>query len=211
MEIKIKDRTKCESCKKLRCTFANAVLKANYYSLRSESTICPVGYLIDRPTEITDNDAFDTKICIKCGLCVLECPYDNLYVKDFFFNTETFDNLTEQQYNAIALSYLHNMFEFATNTNRNASIDFDGYVETSQDLEAFVEVDYGNDSLESCRRLLGDFLSYKGQFDEEVNYGIIVLRNFPECSRDIYSLIKNIGKFPLTKNKRIYITTRWRN
>jgi len=208
MKIRIIDRSKCEECTSILCTFKRETILPNYYSLRSESTVCPVGYLNQKPITLVEDNYLDTSKCINCCLCVGDCIMDNLTYEDYEYNA-VFDNLSGLQYNAIALSYLHKIFGFAANTNRNGSIDFDGYFQLpSKNFEGFVEVDYYNDSLESCRRLLGDFLTYRGQLSEEVNYGLIVLKDFPsETSRDVYYLIKRIKEFPKTCNKEIGITT----
>ena len=212
MKIKIVDTKICDSCMSIECTFVDSILKPEYYSLRTESTVCPVAYLSEKPTNLLNGFFLDSKKCINCGLCIINCPKSNLQMIDYEYNISTFENLSEQQYNAIALSYLKKIFGFAANTNRNSSIDFDGYVQFQKtNFEAFVEVDYGNDSLESCRRLLGDFLTYRGSFVSEydsVNNGIIVLKDFPlENSRDVYNLINCIKDFPTTKKKHILIIT----
>lgn len=208
MKIKITDRNECEECTSVLCTFKSETILPNYYSLRTESTVCPVGYLNQKPIILVEENYLDTSKCINCCLCVKDCIMGNLAIEDYKYNA-VFDNLSGLQYNAIALSYLHLIFGFAANTNRNGSIDFDGYFQLpSKNFEGFVEVDYYNDSLESCRRLLGDFLTYRGQLSEEVNYGLIVLKDFPsETSRDVYNLISKIKEFPKTSNKEIGLTT----
>lgn len=225
MKIKIIDRSICDRCNLYKCNYVNSILKQDFFSLRTESTVCPVSYLIDKPTFVVQEGNEFSEKCILCGLCVKACPLNNL---EFDYESiehksnsdlyklnreidERLENLSEQQYNAIAMDYLNLIFGFGANTNRNGSIDFDGYLSFTignLGIEAFVEVDYNNDSLESCRRLLKDFLIYKGQYSTEVNNGIIVLKDFPEeNSRDIYNLIKNIKNFPYTEKKNIYITT----
>ena len=58
--------------------------------------------------------------------------------------------------NILATSFLNVLFEFSANTNLNKALLFDGIVSDKQGHYAFVEVDEGDDSLESCRRLLGE-------------------------------------------------------
>lgn len=208
MKIKIIDRNKCEECTSILCTFKSETILPNYYSLRTESTVCPVGYLNQKPTTLVEYNYLDTSKCINCCLCVGDCIMGNLAIEEYEYNA-VFDDLSGLQYNAIALSYLNMIFGFAANTNRNGSIDFDGYFQLpSENFEGFVEVDYYNDSLESCRRLLGDFLTYRGQLSKEVNFGLIVLKDFPdETSRDVYNLIRKIKEFPKTHNIEIVLTT----
>lgn len=91
----------------------------------------------------------------------MNCHANNLEVTDDGQSLD-FSGLSEFQINAIALSYLDQIVEFAANTNRNRSMNFDGFMQTRAGEACFVEVDYGNDSLECCRRLVGDFITYEG-------------------------------------------------
>ncbi|MDE7228603.1 MAG: hypothetical protein K2N31_09825 [Treponemataceae bacterium] len=110
--------------------------------------------------------------------------------------------------NIIASSYLNCLFDFAANTNLNKSLLFDGYVYTIADEQCFVEVDIQNDSLESCRRLLNDIVSYNFKCEKKIKNGLMVLNNFPkEGSHDIFTVIEKLKLFPYTSDLNIYITT----
>lgn len=208
MSLKINDINVCLSCTNKICTYCNPTLKENFYGLRSETTVCPVSLLQDGPLELTENDIIDKDECINCGLCVLNCSYYcNLDCIITDYREDDFENLTEQQYNAIACSYLHNFVGFSANTNRNKSLQFDGYVSHNSGEEAFVEVDYRSDSLESVRRILGDRLLYS-PLGREITTGVIVLKELPQKgSRDVYNLLEKISQFPHTREVKIYFTT----
>lgn len=110
-------------------------------------------------------------------------------------------------HNAIACSYLNHIFEFAANTNRNKALQFDGYTSTINGKEAFVQIDQDNDSLESVRRLIGDFLLYSPA-DRKIQIGIVVLQELPrEGSRDVYNVLESLKSFPTTSNYKFYFTT----
>ncbi len=110
------------------------------------------------------------------------------------------------QIKAVTSLYLHDLFGFAANTNRNNSLAFDGYVYSEKGEEAFVEIDYKNDSLECVRRLLGDIIRHSDT--REIKNGIIVLSELPQIgSRDVYNLLEKMRKFPTTKELCIYLTT----
>ena len=109
--------------------------------------------------------------------------------------------------NAIACSYLNHIFEFAANTNRNKALQFDGYASTVNGKEAFVQIDQDNDSLESVRRLIGDFLLYSPA-DRKIQIGIVVLQELPkEGSRDVYNVLESLKNFPTTSDYKFYFTT----
>jgi ferredoxin len=208
MSLRINDIETCMSCANKICTYCNPTLKEKFYGLRSETTVCPVTLLQDGPLDLSENGIIDKDECINCGLCVLNCYYHcnlNCIITDY--RRDDFENLSEQQYNAIACSYLHNLVGFSANTNRNKSLQFDGYVSHDSGEEAFVEVDYRSDSLESVRRILGDRLLYSPT-DREITTGVVVLKELPQKgSRDVYNLLMKISQFPHTSNIKIYFTT----
>ena len=78
-------------------------------------------------------------------MCELSCHCKNIECIDVEYNTNNFANLSTPQCNAIACSYLNHIFEFAANTNRNKSLQFDGYVSTRNGKEAFVQIDQTED------------------------------------------------------------------
>ncbi len=207
MRVKILDENICIECKNITCTYLDATIKESFYSLRSETTVCPTAVLTDGMASVQKKDGFlDKKECIECGLCVANCIKHNLSFENLSLEIDTFDGLSEQQYNALALSYLGRLFDFSANTNRNRSINFDGYIQTHSGDECFVEVDWTDDSLESCRRILGDFILYTEK--SSVKCGLIVLRNIPKAgSRDVYELLHHIHNFPKLSEFRFYITT----
>ena len=140
-------------------------------------------------------------------MCELSCHCKNIECIDVEYNTNNFANLSTPQCNAIACSYLNHIFEFAANTNRNKSLQFDGYVSTRNGKEAFVQIDQDNDSLESVRRLVGDFLLYSPS-DRKIQIGIVVLQELPrEGSRDVYNVLDALQAFPTTSNYRFFFTT----
>ena len=201
MQIKIKNIDLCETCSNRTCAFIDARIKEQFYSIRTETTVCPLAILIDetKPTSFGDK-------CIKCALCVESCFVNNLEIVD---DNEQFKiaNLSELQYNAIALGYLDKITGFAANTNRNRSLNFDGFLQTRKGESCFVEVDYNNDSLECCRRLIGAFITYEGLIGP-IRNGLIVLNEFPkEGSRDVLNVIDKLMAFPTTKDCKIYFCT----
>lgn len=212
MKIKIIDSSICESCRNKKCSFVDATENPNFYNIKTESTVCPTGLLVTGPTE-EDLEAGEIRStreakCVNCCLCVTQCPHNNLKVEDYTYKTSDFLALNEPQHNAIALSYLNNIFDFAANTNRNKALTFDGYIRTLSGKQCFVEVDHQNDSLESCRRIIGDIVSYNYQRDEKITAGLIVLDDIPQKgSRDVYILLEKIKKFPKTNHLSIYIAT----
>ena len=72
--------------------------------------------------------------------------------------------------------------------------------------EAFVEIDYKDDSLECVRRILGDIIRYSDT--HKIKNGIVVLSRLPQIgSRDVYNLLEKMKKFPTTNDISIYMTT----
>lgn len=207
MGIKIKDVSICNLCGNKDCSFKDSVVKTSFYGLRTEETICPTAVITDGPVDVSKNNIIENKHCIDCGLCALNCHNNNLECFDIDYSSTSFMSLSTQQTNAIACSYLNHIFTFATNTNRNKSLQFDGYISTNNGIEAFVQIDMLNDSLESVRRLIGDFLLYSPS-DRRIKMGIVVLNELPrEGSRDIYNVLKKIREFPTTNDYQFYFTT----
>ncbi len=201
MHIRIINADICETCENRTCAFVDARIKDQFYSIRTETTVCPLGILIDE----TKPTSFGSK-CINCALCVKSCFATNLEIVNY---SPDFDiaNLLELQYNAIALSYLDKITGFAANTNRNRSLNFDGFLQTKTGESCFVEVDYNNDSLECCRRLIGAFITYEGHIGS-IRNGLIVLQDFPkEGSREVFNVIEKLASFPSTKDYQIYFCT----
>lgn len=221
MRIRIADKKVCEQCNRKTCSNNDVVEKTDFYNLKSERYTCPVRLfqygLTDEQLEqgCIDIDLKENK-CIYCLLCAIKCSKQNLQIESYHYDStndfELLKSIGELQASApsniIALSYLNCLFDFAANTNLNKSLLFDGYVCTVNDEKCFVEVDIQNDSLESCRRLLGDIVSYNAKSQTKINNGLMVLNNFPkEGSRDIYTLIEKIKSFPSTADLHLYITT----
>lgn len=207
MSIKIKDINVCSLCGNKDCCYIDARVKTNFYGLRTEETVCPTMVLTDGPLEKAKENILNDKECIDCGLCELSCHNKNLECINVDFSKNTFSTLSAQQSNAVACSYLNYIFEYAANTNRNKALQFDGYVNSRNGNEAFVQIDQDNDSLESVRRLIGDFLLYTPA-DRKIQIGIVILQELPrEGSRDIYNVLKSLKAFPTTTNYRFYFTT----
>lgn len=201
MQIRIKNTDLCETCLIRSCAFVDTRMKEQFYSMRTESTVCPKGIIIDetKPSSFGDN-------CIKCALCTKTCYVNNLEIVDYDIDFDI-SNLSEVQYNAIALSYLDEITGFAANTNRNRSLNFDGFLQTRTGESCFVEVDYKDDSLECCRRLIGAFITYEGNIGAIKN-GLIVLHEFPkEGSRDVFKVIEKLSSFPTTREYKIFFCT----
>lgn len=213
--IKIIDKSVCENCKVLSCSFLRTSLTRNdFCKLSSETTVCPTQILADGPYEsalslgIIDKDASSKKICVDCGLCVKNCAYSNLAFSNDSFNIDSdlFAQLTEPQLKAVVTSYLGFLFAFSANTNRNRALQFDGFISSDSEERSFVEIDWNNDSLECSRRLLGDILTYRSAVN--INEGLMVLRDIPALgSRDIYNVLEKVNSFPTTNNISIYITS----
>ena len=137
---------------------------------------------------------------------MLHCSHQNLDIEDYNANTSSFGNLTNLQIKAVTSLYLNGLFGFAANTNRNNSLSFDGYVTSEKGEEAFVEIDYKDDSLECVRRILGDIIRYSDT--HKIKNGIVVLSRLPQIgSRDVYNLLEKMKKFPTTNDISIYMTT----
>lgn len=213
--IRIKDTNICEDCKVYSCSFLRTgQVRNDFCKLSSETTVCPTQILSEGPYEaalktgIIDFDSKNKSNCIDCGLCISSCAFSNLEFCDVSFNldNEAFANLTSPQLKATITSYLSKLFSFAANTNRNKSLIFDGFIFTSSEKKAFVEVDWNNDSLECTRRILGDILKYKNL--ASVSSGLIILHDLPSVgSRDVYNVLERIAKFPTTKDINIFISS----
>lgn len=198
MKISVKNQEICENCMNRTCAFVDVRIKEQFYSLRTETTVCPTGVL-----ESETKQASFGKDCVHCALCYMNCHANNLEVIDDGHSLDL-SGLSEFQINAIALSYLDHIVEFAANTNRNRSMNFDGFIQTRAGEACFVEVDYSNDSLECCRRLIGDFITYEGNIGP-VRKGVMIMREYPrEGSRDIFNVIEKLSAFPTTKDCEIY-------
>lgn len=207
--IKVIEIDICEQCRTKSCCFTDAKIKNSAYKLTSETTVCPVALLVDSPLQIIEEQTNIIKepSCIDCNLCALSCKFANLQVVSKNDNSTNFDGLNDKQYNAIANSYLHHIFDFAANTNRNKAINFNGYCVTYSGEESFVEVDYNNDSLECVRRILSDILLYKPS-ERKVMNGIVVLKDLPrQGTHDVVNLLQKISTFPKTTDIKIYFST----
>lgn len=221
MRIKIADTKICDACARKTCSNNDVVEKTDFHNLKSERYTCPVRLFQYGVTEeqlehgYIDIDLKEGK-CIHCLLCVIRCSKQNLQIDSYHYDAaDDFaliqsigDLQSSAPANIIALSYLDCLFDFAANTNLNRSLLFDGYVYTVTNEQCFVEVDIQNDSLESCRRLLGDIVSHNFKSGTKIKSGLMVLSNFPKTgSRDIYTLMEKIKAFPHTSDLTIYITT----
>ncbi len=207
MSIRIKSFDVCLSCGNQTCCFKDAHVRESFHGLRSETTVCPTAVLSDSPVSVVKNGIIEDKNCIDCGLCVLNCHSGNLECLDLKYADAPFANLSEQQANSIACSYLDVLYDFAANTNRNKAMQFDGYVSTVQGKEAFVEIDKDNDSLECVRRLMGDFLLYSPS-DRAINTGVVVLNELPKRgTRDVFQTLEKLSQFPTTGQFAFYFTT----
>lgn len=216
MQIRITDVKTCEMCSMPRCSYMNiANVKEDFFRLPSETTVCPTGALTELGPREKDMDhgfisGDKSSPCVKCGLCVRTCPYGNLEIVGGMESVseikDDFSVLTERQVNAVTSQYLSLLFGFAANTNRNRALSFDGYAYDAGGEEAFVEIDYNNDSLECVRRVVGDIIEYSGMM--KLTTGIIVLSDFPhKGSHDVYTFIERVSAFPTTRDIKVYITT----
>ena len=201
MSISIIDIEVCEKCKKETCAFTDRVTKSGTVFV-SETTVCPTGVLQANPSQ---QSPFTKKECIQCGLCVVYCNKSNLQVTDDFTDLNL-DYCNSVGMNVLVSNYLNKIFPFAANSNRNSSVLFDVYTEIGHEKEAFVEVDI-NDALKCCRHLLGDFLLYEGQFSNEVDMGLIVLKEIPATGSNIYTVVEKMHTFPSLEGKMIFFTT----
>lgn len=209
MKISVLDVDICETCMSHKCSFLNiAQINSAFHKLPSETTVCPTLAIEDNgPVGLfaPDGHIISDK-CVECGLCVAFCDKKNLQYSELESGHLPFGRLTELQLKATVSQYLINLFEFSANTNRNKALLFDGYVATGSGEEAFVEIDYGNDSLKSARRLLGDMLMFSGP--RNIRNGLLVLSDIPtHGSRDVYTLIEKIRSFPGTSDINIFMTT----
>ena len=207
MNIRIKDLSICQNCNNKTCSYVDPKIKENFFGLRSETTVCPLAIMTDGPEEHEKDGILQPKShCNNCALCVLYCHKRNLIIENLQNNKNDYDSLKDTQYNALASSYLNKIFDFAANTNRNKALYFDGYVATKDGSEFFVEVDGGDDSLESVRRILGDILLYSK--DNRIINGIVVLQSLPKPgNRDVFELLLQLKQFPTTASFKIYFTT----
>lgn len=223
MRIRIKDINVCDGCTKKGCSTNDVIEKTTFAKFRSERYTCPVRLFQYGPTDKQLDEGYidisfgaDAIGCMYCCLCAIQCNKDNIEVINYSFdeNNDFVNALTlcEKQNggccNILALSYLDLLFDFAANTNINKAMSFDGFMCDKDDNWFFVEVDANDDSLESCRRLLGDIVSQNYNSDRKIDAGLIVLNNLPkEGSRDVYTSIEKITQFPNTKHLKIYATT----
>lgn len=223
MRIRIKDTAICDNCTKKTCSSGDVIEKNTFAKFRSERYTCPIRLFQYGPTDKQLDEGYidisfgaDVIGCMYCCLCAIQCSKDNIEVIDYSFeandNFVTTLSLCEKQSggccNILALSYLDMLFDFAANTNINKSMSFDGFVCDKDDSWYFVEVDANDDSLESCRRLLGDIVSQNHNSKRKMDAGIMVLNNLPkEGPREIYTFIEKINQFPNTKHLKIYATT----
>ena len=223
MRIRIKDMNICDSCTKKNCSNNDVIEKNAFAKFRSERYTCPVKLFQYGPTDKQMDEGYidisfgvDSIGCMYCCLCAIQCNKDNIEIIDYSFkqNDDFLKalSLCEKQSggccNILALSYLDLLFDFAANTNINKAMSFDGFMCDKNDNWFFVEVDANDDSLESCRRLLGDIVSQEDNSDRKIDAGLKVLNNLPkEGSRDVYTFIEKIKQFPNTKHLKIYTTT----
>ena len=221
MKIAIKNSSVCESCSHKTCALSDVVERTTFSKFKTERYTCPVRYLQIEPTdkqlEVSRIDAaVDTEGsgCIHCGLCVLSCSKANLEMQQDgedlfgeFLNNSTSD--VDGATNIVALSYLSRIFDFAANTTLNKALEYDGVVIDKNDNCYFVEVDVGDDSLETCRRILRDVVVHNHIHpDKKINAGIMILKSIPKNgSRDVFTVVKSIRNFPATTALNIYVTT----
>ncbi len=209
MKIRIIDYEKCETCKTRRCKFLNiSNVKEDFVRLPSETSVCPTDAIDENGPSDTDlkKGHISSDECVECGLCARFCSHDNLVAEEVNANVNKFNVLSDLQLNAVVSLYLSLLFGFAANTNRNRSLPFDCYVSSVSGKEAFVEVDYGDDSLECLRRILGDVITFSKS--HPIANGIIVLSTLPKVgSRDVYAVINKMRKFPSTSGLKVYMTT----
>ena len=224
MKILIKDETMCVNCQHKTCSMDDVVERVLFAKFKTERYTCPVRYLQTEPTDdqieakridLDDSSHEGAGLqCIHCGLCVLKCTHNNLSIGNggidrfrFFIDCSCSQN--DKASNILALSFLNVLFDFAANTNLNKALLFDGIVCDDTGRRAFVEVDVGDDSLESCRRLLGDIVQYNFKNQKNrINIGLMVLNTIPKAgSRDVITLLEKMLKFPGTEKMDIFITT----
>ena len=209
MKIKINDPNTCERCNAKSCKFLTVVkTKSDFIRLSSETSICPTSAIDENGPSESDlrNKLIGGSSCVECGLCARFCAHGNLSVEGCSSKADKFDNLDAIQLKAVTSLYLSLLFDFAANTNRNQSLPFDCFVSTSSGIEAFVEIDVGDDSLECLRRILGDIVTYS--HSRSITNGIIVLSSLPKSgSRDMFAVVEKMKQFPTMRNMNIYLTT----
>lgn len=223
MKLIIKDKSVCENCKRKTCAMGDVVERVLFVRFKTERYTCPVRCLqaepSDRQIELARIDlppakSEDAVQCIHCGLCALKCSMKNIEV--ISEGVDRFPPFIEGSCaqnvgvaNIIATSFLNILFDFAANTNLNKALLFDGVVCDKQGRYAFVEVDEGDDSLESCRRLLGDIVSHNFKNPKiKVNAGLMVLKTIPRAgTRDVITLVDKMKQFPRTTKIDIFVTT----
>ncbi len=224
MKILIKDATMCVNCQHRTCSMGDVVERVLFARFKTERYTCPVRYLQTEPTDeqieakridLDDPSHEGSGLqCIHCGLCVLKCVHENLSIDSA--GTDRFRSFidcscsqNDKASNILALSFLNSLFDFAANTNLNKALLFDGLVCDDTGRRAFVEVDVGDDSLESCRRLLGDIVQYNFKNQKNrIDTGLMVLKTIPKAgSRDVITLLEKMLKFPGTAEMNIFITT----
>lgn len=206
MKIQIIDAVVCEACQTKRCKFLNVEnKKTDFYGLLSETVVCPTDAIGEEGPAKAKGGCIPTDKCVECGLCTVFCAKNNLCIKEYDSEHNKFGDLTEMQLKAVTSMYLSRIFRFAANTNRNSSLSFDGYVEAENGEQAFVEIDFGDDSLESVRRILGDIIIYN---KHKIKNGIVIMSHLPQRgTNDVYTVIEKLSKFPTTADIRIYFTT----
>ncbi|MCQ2088897.1 MAG: hypothetical protein MJY93_01485 [Fibrobacter sp.] len=220
MYIKILDTIKCKKCNKKTCARNDVITRNN---LSTDRDTCPIKFISNEPSnEQLQQGYIDVKIppkekrmgCLYCGLCVKKCSKQNLE-----FEADATISVTTQMpqdmiqannvANVIAMSYLNSLFDFAANTNLNKNLRFDGYISNENGEECFVETDINNDSLECCRRLIGNLISYNSRNTvNKIECGLIVLEKLPKKgTNDVYALVEKLRQFPTTSYYKIYFTT----
>ena len=205
MIITIKDKSLCENCMNKTCSFADAVVKHDFFDIRTETTVCPAGVLLDGPDLDTDSIS-ENDSCVHCGICVKSCSRQNINGSIMEGEECDYSKMTEPQLNAIAGTYLNRILGFAANTNRNKAMTFNGYAVHRSGLRMFVEVDWNNDSLECTRRLLGDFLTNPSTV--EIKTGIVILQDLPKRgTHDVLDMLEKLKAFPTTTDVHIYFST----
>ncbi len=214
MKIKINDITLCDSCTFKTCSINDVIEKVGFYHLKTEKYVCPAKIMLSGPNDKqTESQYMDIEGCLGCDLCIKKCCLDNLTHEhncetDFSYLNSLDVQMASITTNCLALSYMNELFDFAANTNINKALSFDGYVAEANGNQYFVEVSYENDSLESCRRLLGDIATHNFSSSNKIYNGIIVLKDMPDQgSRDIFPLVSRIASFPGTNNLNIFLIT----
>lgn len=222
MQVKIKNTNECDSCIRKTCSVNDVIERQTFSHFKTERNICPTGHLQTGPSSeqliagyIDCNEGSEEKKCIKCGLCKIYCSRNNLDIIDYSFQVdEDFSEIininsrrTDTIMNMLALHYLNTVFDFAANTIVNGTVTYDGYLYDVNNNGYFVEVDSGDDWLESCRRILGDIVLHNDHYDMNTDSGIMVFNKLPKQGTNVYTLIESLTRFPKTKYIKIYATT----